>query len=87
MKDFCAHIVIGLVRLLALLPLRVHYALCAGLAWLMRSVVRYRRTVVETNLLHSFPEKSPEERERILEGFYRHLGEILAEAVWFGGTR
>ena len=87
MKNFCAHIVTGCIRLLARLPLGVHYALGGCLAWLMRSVVRYRRKVVETNLLHSFPDKSPEERKAILKGFYRHFGEIIAEAVWFGGTR
>ena len=87
MKKLGAHIVTGCIRLLALLPLKVHYALCAILAWLMRSVVRYRRKVVETNLLHSFPDRSPEERRKILKGFYRHFGEIIAEAVWFGGTR
>ena len=87
MKKICAHIVTGCMRLLALLPLEVHYALGACLAWLARSVVRYRRKVVETNLLHSFPDKGPEERNDILKGFYRHFGEIIAEAVWFGGTR
>ena len=81
MKKLSAHIVTGCIRLLALLPLKVHYALCAILAWLMRSVVRYRRKVVETNLLHSFPDRSPEERRQILKGFYRHFGEIIAEAV------
>ena len=87
MKKICAYIIIGFIRLLALLPLKVHYTLCDGLAWLLRCVVRYRRKVVETNLLHSFPDKGPEEREEILKGFYRHFGEIIAEAVWFGGTR
>ena len=87
MKKICAYIVKGAIRLLALLPLKVHYALCGCLAWLMRSVLRYRRKVVETNLLHSFPDRSPEERNDILKGFYRHFGEIIAEAVWFGGTR
>ena len=87
MKKICAYILLGVIRLLAMLPLRVHYALCGCLAWLMRSVVRYRREVVEINLLHSFPDRSPEERKDILKGFYRHFGEIIAEAVWFGGTR
>ena len=87
MKKFCAQTIIGCTRLLALLPLKVHYALCGCLAWLMRSVIRYRRKIVETNLLHSFPDRSPEERHDILKGFYRHLGEIVAEAVWFGGVR
>ena len=87
MKFFCANVLTGLMRLLSLLPLRVHYALCSVLALVMRDVVRYRRKVVETNILHSFPDRSPEERKEIMKGFYRHFGEIVAEAVWFGGCR
>lgn len=87
MKNFCANVLIGLMRLLSLLPLRVHYALCSVLAFLMRDVVRYRRKVVETNLSRSFPDRSPEERKRIMKLFYRHFGDIVAEAVWFGGCR
>jgi KDO2-lipid IV(A) lauroyltransferase len=87
MKKICVHIIIGFMRLLALLPLRVHYALGDGLAWLMGSVFKYRRKVVEVNLLHAFPDKSPEERKAIMKGFYKHFGELVAEAVWFGGTR
>ena len=49
MKKICADIVMGAIRLLALLPLRFHYALCGCLAWLMRSVLRYRRKVVASN--------------------------------------
>ena len=77
----------GLLRLLSKLPLRVNYALGACVAWLARDVVRYRRKVVDQNLALCFPEKSDKERRAIRRGFYRHLGEVIAEVVWFGGCQ
>lgn len=87
MKKICADILTGLIRMLSFQPLRVHYAVGDFIAFLMRDVVRYRRKVVETNLLHSFPDLSPVLRKQFVKAFYRHLGEIVAEAVWFGGCR
>jgi len=75
----------GLLRLLSKLPLRVHYVLGDLLAWLARDVVRYRRKVVDQNLALCFPEKSDKERRTLRRRFYRHLGEVVAETVWFGG--
>ena len=75
----------GLLWLLSRLPLCVHYVLGGFVAWLMGSVFRYRRKVVEHNLELCFPEKSEQERKAIRRGFYRHLGEVIGEAVWFGG--
>ena len=77
----------GMLRLLSKLPLRVHYALCAPLTWLARDVFRYRRKVVEHNLALCFPDKTEKERKALLRGYYRHLGEIVAETIWFGGCR
>ncbi len=75
----------GVLRLLALLPLRVHYALGRVVEWLAHSVVRYRRDVVDHNLALCFPERNEAERKRIRKDFYRHFGELVAETVWFGG--
>lgn len=77
----------ALLRLLGLLPLRVHYALGGFVAWLARDVVRYRRDVVMHNLTRSFPDKNIWELQPILKAFYRHFGELVAETVWFGGCR
>ena len=48
---------LGLLRLLGLLPLRVHYALGRFVAWLAEDVIRYRRDVVIHNLTKCFPDK------------------------------
>lgn len=77
----------GLLRLLGLLPLRVHYALGRFVAWLAGSVVRYRRQVVDGNLALCFPEKPDAERNAIRRAFYRHFGDLVAETIWFGGCR
>ena len=75
------------LRLLGLLPLRVHYALGRFVAWLAEDVVRYRRDVVMHNLTKAFPEKNVWDLKPIRKAFYRHFGELIAEAVWFGGCR
>lgn len=77
----------GFLRLLGLLPLKVHYAFGAFLSFLAEKVVRYRRSDVMINLSRSFPEKKYGELKKISHSFYRHFGDLLAEAVWFGGCR
>ena len=75
------------LRLLGLLPLRVHYALGRFVAWLAEDVVRYRRDVVMHNLTKAFPEKNVWDLKPIRKAFYQHFGGLVAEAVWFGGCR
>ena len=74
----------GALWLLGHLPLRVHLFFGRVLGHFTGSVIKYRRREVEANLKQAFPEKSDEERERIRKDFYRHLGTIVCEAVWFG---
>ncbi len=77
----------GLLRLLGLLPLRVHYALGRFVAWLAEDVVHYRRDVVMHNLTKAFPDRNVWDLKPLRKAFYRHFGELVAEAVWFGGCR
>jgi len=44
-------------------------------------VVRYRRRVTRDNLAHAYPEKSAAERRRIERAYYRHICDLLVEAV------
>ena len=73
------------LRLLALLPLKVHYALARLVSWFAEKVIRYRLSDVLVNLGRSFPEKDYSEIKEIKRKFYRHFGRLVAEAVWFGG--
>lgn len=73
------------MKSLGALPLGFHYAWAGAFSWLAGNVLRYRRDVVMTNLARSFPEKKYHELKQICRDFYRHFGEIIAEAIWFTG--
>ena len=44
-------------------------------------VVRYRRQVTRENLAHAYPELSEKERRRIERRYYRHICDLLVEAI------
>jgi KDO2-lipid IV(A) lauroyltransferase len=44
-------------------------------------VVRYRKKVIDENLLHAFPEKTVAERKTIRNKFYRNFTDSIAETV------
>lgn len=71
-----------LVLPIARLPERLRYLLSDGLAWLLRSVIKYRRKVIDDNLTIAFPEKSGEERKEIRDKFYSHFTDIALEQTW-----
>lgn len=53
------------------------------LAWVLKCVFRYRYSVVLTNVARSFPTSGYNEPRRIANDFYKHLGELFAESIWF----
>lgn len=57
------------------------------LAWLLRSVVRYRSDVVMVNLSRSFPNRSYEEIRQIHKRFYLHLASIFTDMLWIRTCR
>ncbi len=69
------------------LPLGFHYAFGKVVSWLAGSVMQYRKDVVTINLARSFPEMKRKEIKAHVKGFYNHLGELVAEALWFGGSK
>lgn len=86
MNKLLVDIVRGLMVALSKLPLKFHYFMADALAWLFRKVLRYRYSTVMVNLSRSFPDRKYKEIDRIAKDFYRHFGEIFAEAIWFGGS-
>lgn len=66
---------------LAALPLAVLYLLLPVIYIVVNHIVRYRRKVVDDNLLHSFPELTVQERRRIRNRYYWHLSQIAVEMV------
>lgn len=86
MNKILVKIVRGFLVLLSKLPLGFHYFVCGIFAWFVEKVIRYRYDVVLTNVARSFPDKKYKEIAGIVHDFYKHFGEILAEAIWFSGS-
>lgn len=86
MNKILIKIVRGLLVLLSKLPLGFHYFMCGIFAWFAEKIIRYRYDVVLTNISRSFPDKKYKEISGIVHDFYKHFGEILAEAIWFSGS-
>jgi KDO2-lipid IV(A) lauroyltransferase len=86
MKKVLAKIIRGLMYVLAQLPLRVHYFFGDVMAWLLRCVFHYRTNVVWMNLARSFPDCKYSDLKPVYKDFYKHIGEIAAEAIWFSGS-
>ena len=63
------------------LPLRVIYFFTDCFYLLLILFIPYRKKVVRTNLIKSFPEKSLKEIKKIERKFYRHFTDLLAEGV------
>ena len=76
----------GLIVLLSKLPLSFLYRVGDFFAWFACKVLHYRSDVVWINISRSFPDKKYKELKQIYKDFYRHLGELVAEFIWFGGS-
>ena len=72
--------------LLSKLPLSLLYRVGDFFSWLAGKVIHYRSDVVWINISRSFPDKKYKELKTIYKDFYRHLGELIAEFIWFGGS-
>lgn len=70
-----------LVYPLSFLPLRFLYLLSDFFYLLLRTIVPYRKKVIETNLQRSFPTKNKEEIHKLRNAFYRHFTNLLAEGI------
>ncbi len=68
-------------RLLSRLPLFWLHRLADGLYFILAYIVRYRRKVVDQNLMRAFPECSPAERNRLISQFYQNLTDVLVETI------
>lgn len=86
MKKIGVALVRGLILMFSKLPLKWLYVIGGVFSWFAYKVIHYRESVVITNLARSFPELRCWELDDIAAAFYRHLGDMVAEAVWFGGS-
>ena len=86
MKKLLANIIRACIVAAGKLPLKFHYFMGDILSWFAEKVLRYRSDVVWINISRSFPQMKYKELKKVYKDFYRHLGEIVAEAIWFGGS-
>jgi len=68
-------------RLFSRLPLGILYLFSDVLYLIARYVARYRKGVIDDNLLHAFPEKTAAERKAIRNQFYRNFTDSIAETI------
>lgn len=74
-------LITGILYLISLLPFWIIYLIADGIYFLLYYVTGYRRKVVDENLLHSFPEKSVEERRIIRKQYFHYLADLLVESI------
>lgn len=70
-----------LLWFVSILPFRLLYAVSDMLFVVLYYVVGYRKKTVEENLKLVFPEKSEAERKLITKQFFRHLCDMILEAI------
>lgn len=76
------------IRIFALIPLGILYVLSDVIFMVLYYVIRYRRQVVEVNLLRAFPDKTEQERKAIALKFYRNFCDQFMETLkMFGMSR
>lgn len=75
------YLIYGFLKLLSLLPLRVLYLLGDFFYLLIVYVFDYRKKVVMNNLLIAFPEKTNEERTKIMKEFYHNFFDTIVEII------
>ena len=75
--------IFSLVSILSRLPLRVLYWAADWLLYpLIYYIARYRRKVVDRNLLIAFPQHTPPERKRIARDFYHQFCYTIVEIIY-----
>ena len=75
------YIVYGFLRLLSFIPLPLLYLLGDFVYELLFYLVGYRKLVVMHNLSIAFPEKSEEERKKIMKAFYHNFCDTFMEMI------
>jgi KDO2-lipid IV(A) lauroyltransferase len=74
-------IVRPLLFLLSLLPFWVLYGIANFLAFVLNSLIGYRKKVIETNLHQCFPNKSELEMEQLIKAYYISISDYMVESI------
>ena len=83
MKKCIFYLLYGLLYLVSLLPLGVHYFFSNIFFFLVYRVIGYRKSTVYINLARSFPDLKYKEIKILARKFYRHFADLAAETLWY----
>jgi KDO2-lipid IV(A) lauroyltransferase len=78
---FKGALLVGALRLFALLPWRAVQAVGSAIGWLMWKTPNRSRDVVRINLAKCFPDMDPAERERLVGQSLKDIGKSLTESA------
>lgn len=70
-----------LLGFIAILPFTALYGISNFFSWLLGSVFKYRRNVIEDNLIKSDLPLSDDEREQTINAYYHNLSDIILEGL------
>ena len=81
MEKFKGALLVGALRLFALLPWRAVQAVGSAIGWIMWKTPNRSRDVVRINLAKCFPQMDPTERERLVGQSLKDIGKSLTESA------
>ena len=81
MEKFKGALLVGALRLFALLPWRAVQAVGTGIGWIMWKTPNRSRDTVRINLSKCFPDMDPAERERLVGRSLMDIGKSLTESA------
>ena len=81
LPTYCQALLTFITRALSFVPLAMLYRLAWLIYFLVYRVLRLRRSVVESNLARSFPERSTGEIGALGQRVYRNYADVLVEMI------
>ena len=82
MRKIFVKITLALLYVVSALPLRVHYFFSTITRFFVKNLLRYRYSVITTNIARSFPEMKYEEIKKLTNDYYRHVCDLIFESIW-----
>ncbi len=77
------YIIYPILYLFSLLPFFILYGISDIFAFVLHSIVKYRRDLILSNLAIAFPEKTADERLKICKKFYQYFTDTFIESLKF----
>jgi len=79
-KDYLVYLLVRLsIGIIQAVPLDICAQISRTLAWLANDVLKIRGRLVEENLRHAFPDKTPDERHKLARRMWYHLCLMVCE--------